>query len=186
MEKIKVYLEAVSFLFSAGYQKILKKLDEVEFGESAVMMIIFVIASLLGWVFLFYPNAIYILLGLNFIWLFKELGFAKSAAVQVLSLLLIFMISSLISLFYDYDNIHREVKVSITDPVYEVTSDSNFVLQKGKATAMIELDSKKFTLIKNSNCSEITKVKIRKNNKKFSEVYDSISTEILCDGKKLW
>jgi hypothetical protein len=110
--------------------------------------------------------------------------FREDLDIAVVILVLIFYTSLIISLKYDKEIISKTETV-ITNPVFEVTSDKNIILQKDKPDIQITYSSKVFAYLKNANCSEIKRVKYHKNNKDFAGIYGVIEYKNFCDDKEI-
>ena len=93
--------------------------------------------------------------------------------VQFLVHIISFMFSWIFVPFYDY-NITEEVATVITKPVYEVTSEDNIILQEDNPSIQIILSGSFFATVKNSNCSEIKKVKYYSNMDGAPKIYENI------------
>jgi len=181
MERIKVYIEAIGFLTRCLGNWIGNKLEDDEYFAYIITVFFFV----LGWAMIYYPYVITGLTLLSPFILVKELGIGKTISSSILFIAVTFIVSLIISLFYDKDIKEETVIVNITKPKYEITSKSNFILQEGNVSQMLELDDNEFMRIKNSDCKKIQKVRITKRKKGFPEIYSEIDSEIRCDGKVL-
>jgi len=179
MEKIKVYIEAIGFLTRSIGKWIGDKLVDDEYFAYVITAFLLV----LGWAMIYYPYVITAFTLLSPFILAKEYGIGKTISFSGLFFVVVFVASLIISLFYDKDIKEETVIINITKPKYEITSKSNFILQDGNVSQVLELNDAEFMRIKNSDCKKIQKVSITKRKKGFPEVYSEIDSEIRCDGK---
>lgn len=180
-ERNKVYLEAIGFLASGIHQRTMKLLDE---NDNVFVVFAAAVIGLLGWVALFYPLSILIFNISFFLFLKNDIHISTNALVQIITAILIFAASFFVSLIYDKEVI-KTTEIVITNPVFEVTSDKNIILQKDNPEIQITYKSETFAYIKNANCSEIKKVKYYNNHKDFSDIYIEFTYKDYCDGKEI-
>ena len=179
MERIKVYFEAIGFLIGSFTEWFMEKLEDEKYFSHIFLVFLF----LLGWAMIYYPYVIISFTLLSPFIFVKDIGVTKVIWASIIFVSAVFVVSLLIGLLYDKNIKKESVVTNITNPKYEVTSKSNFIMQEGDSSQILELSDKKFAIIKNSNCKSIQKVKITKSKPGFPDIYSDIDSELRCDGK---
>jgi hypothetical protein len=95
------------------------------------------------------------------------------------------MVSFAISSFYEYHTIEEKVIKRITNPVYEVTTQDNLILDKDKPSIQIDVNGNTFAEIKNSNCKEIKEIRVVSSMNDTFDVYSDIKYKLFCDDKEI-